>query len=195
MFIRQFQIEGLGHLSTLIGDEEAGLAAVVDPRRDIDIYVDAARESGLRISHVIETHLHNDYVSGGRELAAATGAEQVIGAGAGLAYEHRPVQDGEIATVGGLKFRVLDTPGHTPGHHSLLVNLKEKGPVILSGDMAHFHENYDANGVPGFNFDRAQTLASLERIRKIAANLKATVIIQHDVRDIGKLPAFPAAAR
>jgi hydroxyacylglutathione hydrolase len=116
MFIRQFQIEGLGHLSTLIGDEEAGLAAVIDPRRDVDIYVDTARERGLRISHVIETHLHNDYVSGGRELAAATGAEQVIGAGAELAYEHRPMRDGEIASVGGLKFRVLDTPGHTPEH-------------------------------------------------------------------------------
>ena len=67
--------------------------------------------------------------------------------------------------------------------------------MLLSGDAAHFHENYDYNGVPGFNFDRAQTLASLERIKKIAENLKATVIIQHDARDIGKLPAFPAAAK
>jgi hydroxyacylglutathione hydrolase len=116
MFIRQFQIDGLGHLSTLIGDEEAGLAAVVDPRRDVDIYVDAARERGLRISHVFQTHLHNDYVSGGRELTAATGAEEVIGAGAGLAYEHRPLADGEATAVGALSFRVVDTPGHTPEH-------------------------------------------------------------------------------
>jgi hydroxyacylglutathione hydrolase len=116
MFIRQFQIEGLGHLSTLIGDEEAGLAAVIDPRRDVDIYVDAARERGLRISHVIETHLHNDYVSGGRELAVTTGAEHAIGAGAELAYEHRPMRNGDIAAVGRLKFSVLDTPGHTPEH-------------------------------------------------------------------------------
>ena len=90
---------------------------------------------------------------------------------------------------------MLNTPGHTPGHHSLLVNLKGMGPVILIGDLAHFHENYDAGGVPSFNVDRAQTAASLERIKKIAANLKGTVIIQHDIRDIGKLPAFPAAAR
>ena len=69
------------------------------------------------------------------------------------------------------------------------------GPVLLSGDAAHFHENYENNGVPAFNYDRAETLASLDRIKKIAANLKATVIIQHDPRDIGKLPAFPAAAR
>ena len=90
---------------------------------------------------------------------------------------------------------VLRTPGHTPGHSSLLVKLKEKGAVLLAGDLAHFHENYDSNGVPSFNTDRAQTVASLERFKKIAANLKATVIIQHDPRDIGKLPAFPAAAK
>jgi glyoxylase-like metal-dependent hydrolase (beta-lactamase superfamily II) len=90
---------------------------------------------------------------------------------------------------------MLYTPGHTPGHHSLLVNLAQMGPVVLSGDFVHFRENYETNGVPIFNFDRAQTLASIERIKKIAANLKATVIIQHDARDINKLPAFPAAAK
>jgi len=90
---------------------------------------------------------------------------------------------------------ILRAPGHTPGHQALLVRLKEKGPVILSGDAAHFHENYVNNGVPGFNFDRADTIASIERIKQIEKNLKATVIIQHDPRDIGKLPAFPAAAK
>jgi glyoxylase-like metal-dependent hydrolase (beta-lactamase superfamily II) len=90
---------------------------------------------------------------------------------------------------------VLRTPGHTPGHQSLLVRLKEMGPVILVGDAVHFRENYDSNGVPGFNYDRAETLASMERIKEMARNLKATVIIQHDPRDIGKLPAFPAAAK
>jgi N-acyl homoserine lactone hydrolase len=90
---------------------------------------------------------------------------------------------------------MLNTPGHTPGHHSLLVKLKEKGYVLLSGDVAHFRENYDTNGVPQFNTDRADTLASLDRVKKIAANLKATVIIQHDIRDVGKLPVFPASAK
>jgi glyoxylase-like metal-dependent hydrolase (beta-lactamase superfamily II) len=90
---------------------------------------------------------------------------------------------------------VLRAPGHTPGHSVLLVRLKEKGPVILSGDAVHFHENYVNEGVPTFNYDRAQTLASIQRIKQIEKNLKATVIIQHDPRDIGKLPAFPAAAR
>lgn len=90
---------------------------------------------------------------------------------------------------------MLATPGHTPGHHSLMVNLRQKGTVLITGDLAHFHENYDSDGVPPFNTSRAETLASLARLKKIAANTRATVIIQHDARDVAKLPAFPAAAR
>jgi N-acyl homoserine lactone hydrolase len=75
------------------------------------------------------------------------------------------------------------------------VKLKEKGYVLLSGDVAHFRENYDINGVPTFNTDHTYTLASLDRFKKIAANLKATVVIQHDERDVGKLPVFPASAK
>jgi glyoxylase-like metal-dependent hydrolase (beta-lactamase superfamily II) len=90
---------------------------------------------------------------------------------------------------------MLYTPGHTPGHHSLLVKLPQTGNVLISGDLMHFRENYENNGVPAFNFDRAQTLASLDRAKKIVANFKATVIIQHDARDIDKLPAFPASAK
>src|ERR1700712_5184660 len=90
---------------------------------------------------------------------------------------------------------VLNTPGHTPGHHSLLVKLPQTGAVLISGDAVHFRENYDINGVPWFNFDRAQSLASIDRLKKIAANAKATVIIQHDARDIDKLPAFPGGAK
>jgi glyoxylase-like metal-dependent hydrolase (beta-lactamase superfamily II) len=90
---------------------------------------------------------------------------------------------------------MLRAPGHTPGHSILLVRLKEMGPVLLSGDAVHFLENYDYEGVPGFNFDRAQTIASIQRIKQMQKNLKATLIIQHDPRDIGKLPTFPAAAK
>jgi N-acyl homoserine lactone hydrolase len=89
---------------------------------------------------------------------------------------------------------MLNTPGHTPGHHSLLVKLKEKGNVLITGDLAHFRENYDSNGVPTFNTSRAETLASLDRFKQLATNLNAMVIIQHDARDIEKLPAFPASA-
>ena len=114
------------------------------------------------------------WVSGGRKVEPQPGDKDVFG-------------DGTVM--------ILRTPGHTPGHQALLVRLKEKGPVLLSGDAAHFHENYENNGVPGFNYDRAETIASLERLKQIQKNLKATVIIQHDPRDIGKLPPFPTAAR
>jgi N-acyl homoserine lactone hydrolase len=90
---------------------------------------------------------------------------------------------------------MLNAPGHTPGHHILLVKLPTAGNVLLSGDLAHFRENYDSNGVPAFNTNRAETLASIDRIKRIANNLNATVIIQHDARDLNKLPAFPASAK
>ena len=89
---------------------------------------------------------------------------------------------------------MLNTPGHTPGHHCLLVRLANKGTIILSGDAAHFTANYENNIVPSFNTNRADTLASLQRIKALAKNDKATVIIQHEPDDISKLPAFPAFA-
>jgi hydroxyacylglutathione hydrolase len=128
-----YLIEGLGHLSTVLVDDATGSAAVVDPRRDVDVYLDAARDAAVRITHIVETHLHNDYVSGGRELAALTGATHVIGAGAELAYEHRALRDGETFDVGGLRFTVLDTPGHTPEHVSYAVadTSRAEEPALL----------------------------------------------------------------
>jgi len=114
------------------------------------------------------------WTTGGGKVEPVTGDRDIFG-------------DGSVV--------MLDTPGHTPGHHSLLVRLKDMGNVLLTGDLAHFHENYDGNGVPTFNTNRAATIASLERFKKMAANLKATVIIQHDERDVSKLPAFPASAK
>lgn len=90
---------------------------------------------------------------------------------------------------------ILTMPGHTPGHHALLVRLPETGPVLLTGDLAHFSENYEREGVPTFNTDRADTLASFDRFKKMARNLGATVIIQHEPADVSKLPAFPEPAR
>ena len=114
------------------------------------------------------------WIAEGRKVEPLTGDKDVFG-------------DGSVI--------VIRAPGHTPGHSILLVRLKEKGAVLLTGDLVHFRENYEAGGVPSFNVDRAQTVASIDRLKKLAGNLKATVVIQHDMRDIDKLPAFPAAAR
>jgi hydroxyacylglutathione hydrolase len=116
VLIRQFIVEGLGHISALVVDEARRVAAVIDPRRDVDVYIAAAAERGWRISHVLETHLHNDYISGGPELVALTGARHVIGAGAEAAYEHQPTRDGDMYDIGSLRFKTLETPGHTPEH-------------------------------------------------------------------------------
>jgi hydroxyacylglutathione hydrolase len=155
--IQQFAIEGLGHLSTLISDDDAGVATVVDPRRDVDVYLAAARERDLRITEVIETHLHNDYVSGGRELAALTGATHRIGAGAELAHEHHAVRHGETFTTGTLRFTALDTPGHTPEHVSYAVAdtsradeplLLLTGGSLLVGAVGRTDLLGEANAIP-----------------------------------------------
>ncbi len=114
------------------------------------------------------------WISGGGEVEAVSGDKDIFG-------------DGSVI--------MLTMPGHTPGHSSLLVRLKDMGNVLISGDLAHFHENYENNGVPTFNTNRADTLASFDRFKKMAESLNATVIIQHDARDIDKLPAFPKAAK
>ena len=125
MKIEQFVIEGLGHQSYAILDTQSGEVAVVDPRRDVDIYQQAAQRAQARITHILETHIHNDYITGSRELAARTGATIVASALDPLHYEYQPVHEGERFNVGSLDFHVLATPGHTPEHVSYL--LREQG--------------------------------------------------------------------
>lgn len=132
MDFHQFYLGCLAHASYLIGD--GGEAAIVDPQRDVDQYIDEAARRGLSIRYVIETHLHADFVSGHRELAERTGAEIVIGAEAAAEFPHRPVRDGDVLRVGGLELRALATPGHTPESVSWLV-VEEGAPRrLLTGD-------------------------------------------------------------
>lgn len=102
--------------------------------------------------------------------------------------------EGDRDIFGDKRVRTVWLPGHTKGHQALLVML-QSGPVLISGDQYHFNENRKASGVPSFNMDRAATLASHDRFERLAANLEAKVIIQHEPADIAKLPAFPKAAR
>lgn len=145
MFFKQFVLESLGHASYLVGDEASGEALVLDPRRDVDVYFDAARAHGLRVVHAIDTHGHNDYLSGLRELTARQRVEVLGFDGAGLGYDHRPVKDGEVVELGDVSFEVVHTPGHTPEHVSLVVRdrsagddpaLMLSGGALLVGDLA-----------------------------------------------------------
>ena len=102
--------------------------------------------------------------------------------------------DGDKDVFGDGKVTILTMPGHTEGHSVLLVRLAS-GPVMISGDQYHFTQNRRVGGVPSFNVDRADTLASHDRFEKLAANVKAKVIIQHESDDVAKLPAFPASAK
>jgi glyoxylase-like metal-dependent hydrolase (beta-lactamase superfamily II)/rhodanese-related sulfurtransferase len=125
MYFKQFYLGCLAHASYLIGSE--GEAAVVDPQRDVDQYIDEAETQGLEIKYVIETHLHADFVSGHRELAARTGAEIVFGKEAGATFPHRAVKDGDEIKIGKVVLQIMETPGHTPESISVLVTDIEKG--------------------------------------------------------------------
>jgi hydroxyacylglutathione hydrolase len=135
MYFQQFYLGCLAHASYMIGSE--GEAAVVDPRRDVDSYIEEARAQGLEIRHIIETHLHADFVSGHRELAHRTGAKIYFGAKAGAKFEHVPVREGDEIRMGDVVLRFLETPGHTPESVSILVvdrSVSDVPKAVLTGD-------------------------------------------------------------
>jgi hydroxyacylglutathione hydrolase len=135
MYFKQFYLGCLAHASYMIGAN--GEAAVVDPRRDVDSYIDEAREQGLAIRHVIETHLHADFVSGHHELARRTGAKIYFGAKAGAKFDHVKVREGDEIRMGDVVLRFLETPGHTPESVSILVvdrSVSDVPKAVLTGD-------------------------------------------------------------
>lgn len=137
MYLQQFFIDGIGCLSYLIGCESQGVAAVIDPDRDVQKYLDAADGRGLRITHIIETHLHADHVSGNTDLAARTGADIYVHEAANAEFEHKQVRGGDTLTLGNLELRVRHTPGHTPESITLLVADKTRADeawMALTGD-------------------------------------------------------------
>ena len=146
MFLRQFHLESLGHASYLIGDEVTGDALVLDPQRDVRAYFDAARDRGFRVAYAIDTHGHNDYLSGISEVVARAPGVTVLASAQGeYGYDHRGVRDGEIVEMGDVAFEVMHTPGHTPEHVSLVVRdravgddpaLLLSGGALLVGDVA-----------------------------------------------------------
>src|SRR3954452_10100416 len=137
MIFRQITHDDLGCASYLLGDEKAGIAAVVDPRFEVDEYLELARFMEVRIEHVFETHNHADHVSGHGRLAAATGATIHIHREAAPAYDHEPFDDGDEWELGGLRIRALHTPGHRPEHTAFALIDTHRGDepwAVLTGD-------------------------------------------------------------
>jgi hydroxyacylglutathione hydrolase len=135
MYFEQFYLGCLAHASYLIASE--GEAVVVDPQRDVEIYIKAAADHKLKIKHIFETHLHADFVSGHRELAARTGATIYMGSAAGATFPHVPVDDGFQLAFGKARINVLSTPGHTAESICLVVTDEEKSAApyaVLTGD-------------------------------------------------------------
>ncbi|HEX6651636.1 MAG TPA: MBL fold metallo-hydrolase [Thermoleophilaceae bacterium] len=137
MIFRQLVHDDLGCASYLIGDEDAGVAAVVDPRLDIDEYLRLARFLGVRVEHILETHNHADHVSGHGRLAAATGATIHVHRMAAPDYDHEPFDDGWELELGSITVRALHTPGHRPEHTAFALIAPERSEhpwAVLSGD-------------------------------------------------------------
>ncbi|HEX3565495.1 MAG TPA: MBL fold metallo-hydrolase, partial [Acidimicrobiales bacterium] len=127
----------LSHASYLIGDETTGRAVVVDPRRDIGIYLEEAAAKGLTIERVLETHLHADFLSGHLELAAVTGATISFGEAARLEFPTDPVAHGQRLELGEVSLEIRATPGHTPESISIVVYERRADTVpygVLTGD-------------------------------------------------------------
>jgi N-acyl homoserine lactone hydrolase len=196
--------------AALVGNPNRNPAMTATLRASI---VDQLARIGVRpeqVSIVGISHYHFDHVGqaasfpharlimGAGDLAALRGSEP------GLPREAlapwltggSPVTEarGDVDVFEDGKVVMMNLPGHTPGHHGLLVRLAS-GPVLLSGDIYHFTEQVARRGVPPFNTSRAETLASMDRFDRLGRNLRARVIIQHEPADVAKLPAFPASAR
>src|SRR5713226_2247325 len=113
MLIRDFVDEGLGNTSYMLASEITGEAAIIDPERDVDRYLQAAEGLGLRVRYALDTHLHNDFISGVRELAKLAGVQIGASADAELGFEYLPLREGQSLGLGELSIGVLATPGHT----------------------------------------------------------------------------------
>lgn len=147
MKLEQIHLENLGHASYLVASDQSGEALIVDPRRDVDAYLERAHSMGYRIRYVVDTHQHNDYLSGLRELVERTGATALASSYAErVGYDHLPLRDGQQLELGEVGIEVLHTPGHTPEHVSFLLYDGEQdtqepamllsGGALLVGDLA-----------------------------------------------------------
>ena len=190
MILKRFYDENLAQASYLVGCSATGEAIIIDPNRSIEQYIDAARAESLRVTHVTETHIHADFVSGLRELCAATGAQGYVSAEGGPGWEYAfaseqgitALRDGDMLSVGNIRFDVAHTPGHTPEHLTFIATDTAgadrpmgafTGDFIFAGDVGRPDLLERAAGVSG-SMDRAarQLFASLQKFRAHADYLQ-----------------------
>src|SRR5688572_32554297 len=131
-FVEPFVDTGLGNSAFLIGSHETKKGILIDPLRDVDRYLHAASERGIRLTHVLDTHLHADFVSGNREIAHQIGALIGASAEAGIGFDHQSLTEDSVIDLGAFQIRVMTTPGHSPEHISfLIVDAESKTPSAL----------------------------------------------------------------
>jgi glyoxylase-like metal-dependent hydrolase (beta-lactamase superfamily II)/rhodanese-related sulfurtransferase len=179
MIFEQYQLACLSLSSYLVGDESSGRAVVIDPQRDIAIYLDAAREADLTIEKVVLTHFHADYVSGHLELAAATGAEICFGPSAEADFPIRNLADGERIELGEVTIEAMATPGHTPESISLLVyeHATDQAPAaVCTGDTLFVGDvgRPDLLGAIGYTAEELgrQLYGSINRLKELPSTTK-----------------------
>lgn len=186
MYFQHVYDKTLAQASYFVGCQQAGVAIVIDPKRDVDTYLKIAEEQNMKITHVAETHIHADFLTGSRELAALTGAKLYLSdeGGEGWEYEfpHAGLKDGSVFYVGNLKFEVLHTPGHTPESISFLLTdtpassepvMFFTGDFVFVGDIGRPDLLEEAAGFKGTKVAGAQEMyRSIERFRNLPDHLQ-----------------------
>jgi hydroxyacylglutathione hydrolase len=182
MRFEQILADGIAQCSYLVGDDSPGTAAVIDPRPDVDIYLDRARSLGLSITHVLETHIHADFMSGARELVDRLGgaARLCVSAegGADYGFDHHPIRDGDEFAFGGVRLRARFTPGHTPEHMSFLLYESDRDAPwgVLTGD-SFFVDSVGRPDLMGDEMTDELTEALFHTVRDFYMQLNDGVII------------------
>ena len=166
---------GLGDRSYLVSGD--GVAAVIDPQRDIDRVLNLAAEQGVTITHVLETHIHNDYVTGGVELARLLNAEYVVAGGDEVSYDRRAVSDGDVIDVGPFRFQVMHTPGHTHHHVSYVLRDGASTAVGVFSGGSMLHGTTGRTDLVGAEHTEELTHAQFHSVRRLAAELADDVAV------------------
>lgn len=169
MEVSIIETSGLGDRSYLIHD--GGVGVVIDPQRDIDRVLDLARDRGVQITHVLETHIHSDYVTGGLQLAGTVGAEYIVPAGEDVHYERRAVSDGDVIDGGPIQLQVLHTPGHTHHHNSYVLRDRTGAIVGVFTGGSMLHGTTGRTDLSGAEHTEELSRAQFHSVRRLAEKL------------------------